>query len=115
MRTSRPADATASIPPIDGIAPLTHYSFYVLVLLVVGTGYVTAIRAGLNRTVFQGSSDPRPRSLADHPTFVAHGCLAALLAGTIGLHMLAALYLNLSDRMDYCGACGFGVRFGKRS
>jgi cytochrome b561 len=92
MWTSRPPEATTGYPLLDRIAPLTHYGFYVLVLLMVGTGFATAILAGLNRSVFQGSGEPLPPSFAVYPSFVAHGYLAVLLAFFIVLHMLATLY-----------------------
>lgn len=50
MRTSRPADATTVHPLLDRIAPISHYGFYVLVLLMAGTGYATAILAGSRRS-----------------------------------------------------------------
>src|SRR2546427_2198676 len=90
--TSRPADATTGYPHLDRIAPISHYGFYVLVLLMVGTGYATAISAGLNKIVFQRSGDPLPPSFAAYPTFVAHSFLAAVLLGFIALHVLAAFY-----------------------
>jgi cytochrome b561 len=92
IRTSRPADATTGHPRLDRLAPIIHYGFYVLVLLMVGSGYATAILAGLNKSVFQGSGDPLPPDFSIYPTFVAHGTLAALLAGFIVLHVLAALF-----------------------
>ena len=52
MRTSRPADATTGYPLLDRIAPISHYGFYVLVLMMVGTGFATAIIAGLGEIVF---------------------------------------------------------------
>ena len=90
IRTSRPADATTGYPRLDRLAPIIHYGFYVLVLLMVGSGYATAILAGLNKSVFQGSGDPLPPDFSIYPTFVAP--LAALLAGFIVLHVLAALF-----------------------
>lgn len=59
---------------------------------MVGTGYATGILAGLPAIVFGGSGDPLPRSFAIYPTWVAHRYLAALLAGLITVHVLAALY-----------------------
>ena len=88
----RPADATTGHPQLDRIAPVTHYGFYVLVLLMAGTGLATAILAGLNRSVFQGSGEPLPSSFASYPTLVAHGYIALLLVGLAILHVLAALY-----------------------
>jgi cytochrome b561 len=59
---------------------------------MAGTGDTTAILAGLNKIVFQGSGDPLPPSFAVYPTFAAHCYLAALLFGFIVLHALAAFY-----------------------
>jgi cytochrome b561 len=92
MWTSRPAAATTGYPALDRLAPVTHYGFYVLVLLMVATGYSTAILAGLNRIVFQGSGEPLPATFDTFPTFVAHGYIAGTLAAFVGLHVLAALY-----------------------
>jgi len=92
LRTSRPPAATTGFPLLDRLAPITHYGFYVLVLLMVGTGYTTGILAGLPDIVFAGSGEPLPASFGIYPTWVAHGYLAALLAGFILLHILAALY-----------------------
>jgi cytochrome b561 len=90
MRTSRPATTGSQL--LDRLAPVTHYGFYVLVLLMVGSGYATAIRAGLNRSVFQHSGEQLPESFDIYPSFVAHGYVALLLAGFVILHALAALY-----------------------
>jgi cytochrome b561 len=90
--TVRPAAATTGHALLDRIAPVTHYGFYVLVLLMAGTGLATAILAGHNRRVFQGSGEPLPPSFAAYPTFVAHGYFALVLAGLIILRALAALY-----------------------
>jgi cytochrome b561 len=92
MWTSRPADATTGYPLLDRVAPISHYGFYVLVLLMAGTGYATAIVAGLPAIVFAGSGDPLPPSFLIYPTRIAHGYIGALLAGVISLHVLAALY-----------------------
>ena len=50
MRTLRPAGATTGYPLLDRIAPMTHYGFYVLVLLMVGSGYTTGILADFRRS-----------------------------------------------------------------
>ncbi len=92
MVTSRPAAATTGYPLLDRIAPITHHGFYVLVLLMAGTGYATAILAGLPAIVFGGSGAPLPPTFMIYPTRVAHGYVATLLVGFIILHVLAALY-----------------------
>ncbi len=92
LRTWKPALATTRNAMLDRLAPIAHYGFYVLILLMVATGYATAILAGLNRIVFQGSGEPLPPDFGAYPTFRAHGALAMLLAILIVLHTLAALY-----------------------
>ena len=113
MLTSRPAPATTGHPFIDRIAPVTHYGFYVLVLLMVATGYATAILAGLNRIVFQGSGEPLPENFAVYPTFIAHGYIALILAGFIVLHVLAALYHQFVRRDGLFRRMWFGRRAAK--
>jgi len=92
MWTSRPAAATTGYALLDRIAPITHYGFYVLILLMVGSGYTTGILAGLPAIVFGGSGAPLPPTFKIYPSFVAHGYIATVLAGLIVLHVLAALY-----------------------
>ena len=92
MLTSRPQPATTGYPMLDRLAPVTHYGFYVLILLMVGSGYATAILAGLNRIVFQKSGEPLPPDFDVYPSFIAHSAIAALLVAFITLHVLAALY-----------------------
>ena len=92
MLTSRPQPATTGYPMLDRLAPVTHYGFYLLILLMVGSGYTTAILAGLNRIVFQKSGEPLPPDFDVYPSFIAHGVIAALLAAFITLHVLAAFY-----------------------
>ena len=110
MLTSRPARATTGYPLLDRIAPITHYGFYVLVLLMVASGYTTAILAGLNRIVFQGSGEPLPSSFAIYPSFRAHGFVAALLAAFIALHIAAALFHQFVRRDGLFGRMLFGRR-----
>jgi cytochrome b561 len=92
LRTSRPPGPTTGSPLLDRLAMISHYGFYVLVLLMVGTGYATGILAGLPAIVFGGSGDPLPPSFMIYPTFVAHRYMAILLVGFIILHVLAAFY-----------------------
>ncbi len=92
MRTSRPPGATTGYPLLDRIAPISHYGFYILVLSMAGTGYTTAILAGLPAIVFGGSGAPLPPTLMIYPTRVAHFYIATLLVGFIILHVLAAFY-----------------------
>jgi hypothetical protein len=77
---------------LDRIAPISHYGFYILVLAMTGTGYTTAILAGLPAIVFGGSGAPLSPTLMIYPTRVAHFYIATLLVGFISLHVAAAFY-----------------------
>jgi cytochrome b561 len=115
MRTSRPAEATTGYPLLDRIAPISHYGFYVLVVLIVGTGFATAIIAGLGEIVFGPSGVPLPASLMIYPTFVAHVLFALLLVGFISLHVLAALYHQFVKRDGLFRRMSFGKRVSNPS
>jgi cytochrome b561 len=108
--TARPERATTGYPLLDRIAPITHHGFYVLVLLMVGSGFTTAILAGLPAIVFGGSGAPLPTSFMIFPSFVAHGWIAALLAGFIVLHVLAALYHQFVRRDQLFARMFYGRR-----
>src|SRR3979490_1628249 len=79
MLTSRPAPATTGYPPVDRIAPISHYGFYVLVLLMAGTGFAPAILSEINIIVFGPPGGSLPPTLMIYPTFVAHIFFATLL------------------------------------
>jgi cytochrome b561 len=111
MRTSKPASATTGYPLLDRLAPVLHFGFYLLVLFMVATGYATAILAGLNRIVFQGSGEPLPPSFSAYPSFAAHAVLATLLAGLIVLHIAAALYHQFARKDRLLRRMWFGRRF----
>lgn len=108
--TSRPVDATTGSPSLDRLAPLAHYALYLLVILMVATGYSTGILAGLPAIVFGGSGDPLPASFDVYPTFIAHSYLAVALAALIALHVLAAFYHHVVLRDGLLRRMVFGHR-----
>jgi len=110
LLTSRPADATTGSPSLDRLAPLTHYGFYLLVILMVATGYSTGILAGLPAIVFGGSGDPLPASFDVYPTFIAHSYLAIALVALIALHVMTALYHHFVLRDGLFRRMAFGRR-----
>ncbi len=110
MLTSRPADATTGYPLLDRIAPISHYGFYVLVLVMAGTGFATAIIAGLGEIVFGAPGAALPPTLTIYPTFVAHVLTAMLLVGLIVLHVIAALYHQLVRKDRLFRRMSFGRR-----
>jgi cytochrome b561 len=92
MATARPPLQTIGNETADKIAPVTHYGFYVLVLLMAATGLSTAIVAGLGKSVLKKTGAPLPADFDVFPTFQAHGLLAVILTLLIVLHITAALY-----------------------
>ena len=102
--------ATAKPAPANRLAPVVHWGFYLLVVLMVGTGFATGLAAGLPEIVFAGSGAPLPQSFAAFPTWVAHFWLATLLLGFIVLHVGAALHHQLVRRDGLLRRMGFGRR-----
>ena len=83
LSTANPADPTTGHPALDRLAPLVHYGFYVVVLLLPATGLATSVLAGLNRSVFQHSGEPLPLNFDIYPDLCgAH--LSRLAAGRDG-------------------------------
>jgi len=115
MRTARPAAPTTGNPLLDRLVPVAHYGFYVLVLLMVGTGYATGIIAGLPAIVFGGSGDPLPPDFEVYPTFAAHGLIGTILAVLVILHVLAALYHQFVRKDGLFGRMFFGRRVSSAS
>jgi cytochrome b561 len=102
--------ATAKPPPANRLAPIVQYGFYLLVVLMVATGFATGLAAGLPEIVFAGSGAPLPESFTAYPTWVAHFWLATLLAGFVALHVGAALHHQLVQRDGLLRRMGFGER-----
>src|SRR3984893_102028 len=106
IATATPADATTGHTALDRSARLAHYGFYLLVVLMAGTGLATAILAGLNRSVFQKTGEALPATFDAYPTFTAHSFFALILTALIVVHVPAALYHQFGRRDHCCGACG---------
>jgi cytochrome b561 len=92
LATARPQELTSGNRLADRVAPLIHWGFYAIVAAMVATGYATGILANLPAIVFQRTGQPLPADFMAYLTFQAHGLLAAILVGFVGLHVLAALH-----------------------
>jgi cytochrome b561 len=117
MLTSRPAPATTGHPFLDRIAPVTHYGFYVLILMMVGTGYATAILAGLNRIVFQGSGDPLPEDFDIYPSSSHTASLRRSLPASSSCTCWRRSIISScagTDCSDGCGSAGARQRLWLR-
>jgi len=102
---------TAPIAPVrSSQALLRHYGFYILVMAMVTTGYVTGLLAGLPAIVFAGSGDPLPESFSAYPTFLAHAALAFLLLGCVLWHGCRTLYRQFATGRPVFRRMWFGRR-----
>ena len=110
MRSARPAAAKTGFALLDRLGPLTHYTFYGVVILVVASGFATAIIAGLTRSVFQHSGEALPAHFGDYPTFKMHALLTLFLAALVILHVLAALWHQFVRKDGLFRRMGFGKR-----
>ena len=89
LSSARPAAATTGSRLLDRLALIAHYGLYVIVFLMVATGWYTG---WLISGVFAHNGEVLPNSFAVFPSFQAHAVLATLLAGLIAVHIAAALY-----------------------
>ena len=87
--SARPAAATTGSPRLDRLASIAHSALYVIVFLMIATGWTTG---WLISGAFQPNGGSLPSSFAVFPSFRAHAVLAALLAFLIAAHVAAALY-----------------------
>jgi cytochrome b561 len=110
LRTRRPEELSTGYSFLDAFIPLCHYGLYVLVVLMVATGYTTAILAGLNKIVFMKSGAPLPADLTVYPTFVAHAALAIIFASLVVLHILAAVFHQVIRKDGIMRRMSFGPR-----
>jgi cytochrome b561 len=87
--SARPAMTATGSPLLDQLASMAHYGFYVIVFLMIATGWTTG---WLISGVFQPNGGSLPDSFSVFPTFRAYAALATLLAILIVAHIAAAFY-----------------------
>jgi len=109
LKTDHPAPATTGNALLDRVAPAMHWAFYLLVLLMVGSGVAMSVLAGLPGIVFGGVGSLPVNFDALLPRAV-HGLVAKLLMLAIGLHIAAALYHHFIRRDGLLSRMGFGPR-----
>jgi len=105
--SARPAAATTGAPLLDRLAAIAHAGFYVVVFLMIATGWSTG---WLISGAFQPHGEPLPSTFAVFPTFQAHAALATLLTILIAAHIAAALYHQFVLRDGLLRRMWFGKR-----
>jgi cytochrome b561 len=97
IRSAHPAAAATGSPVLDRLASIAHHSLYVIVFLMIASGWITG-------WFISSAFEPNghlPDNLAVFPSFRAHAVLATLLTILIVAHVAAAFYhqLVLKDRL----------------
>jgi len=108
--TTKPAEASTGRAALDRLVPYAHYAFYVLIVLQAATGLTTALLAGLNRSVFQGTAEPLPADFSVYPSFTAHAAIALVLSALILIHVAGVLYHQFVRRDRLLRRMWFGRR-----
>ena len=107
MRSDHPAPATTGNALLDRLAPAMHWSLYLLVLVMVGSGIAMSVLAGLPGIVFGGVGS-LPADFNALPPRAVHGIVAKLLTLAIAAHVAAALYHQFVRRDGLLSRMGFG-------
>lgn len=108
--TEKPPAADAGHVLLNKIGMLTHYAFYVLVILMAGSGIATSIMAGLPDIVFGSSGAPLPETFKNLPPRIVHGMVGKLLFLLILLHIGAAFFHQFVRKDNLLARMWFGRR-----
>lgn len=90
--TAHPPPAPTGMAWADAIAPWTHLALYFLVFVMVVSGVLMSLMAGLPGIVFGGNGEPLPETFDVYWPRAVHGVAAKLLIALAALHIAAALY-----------------------
>jgi cytochrome b561 len=105
--SARPATATTGSRPLDRLASIAHASLYVIVFLMIASGWSTG---WLISSSFQPKGPPLPQNFALLPTFQVHATLAVLLVILIAGHIAAAIYHQFVLKNGLLRRMWFGER-----
>ena len=103
----RPAD-TAQTPRWQASAAHgVHYAFYVVIILLGGSGLAMIALSGAGSVLSGAEAGPLPR-FEDFAPRAPHGLFAWALIGLAALHILAALYHQFVVKDRLMGRIGLG-------
>jgi len=108
--TAKPPHADIGNGLLNKLGSATHYFFYLVVILMAGSGFAIANMAGLPDIVFGGSGVALPESFSEYPPRIAHGVLGVVLTLLIVGHVLAFLYHQFIRKDDLFSRMWFGQR-----
>jgi cytochrome b561 len=107
VRSAPPKAARTDSPALDRLASIAHSSLYVIVFLMIASGWCTGF---LIRGVFQPHGEHLPNSFDVFPSFKVHAALATLLLILIAGHIAAALYHQFALKDGLFRRMWFGRR-----
>lgn len=110
LTTKSPPSLNPANPVLEKIAALVHWGFYVLVLLMAGSGMATALAAHLNDIVFARNGEKLPEDFGQFPTMELHEGIASLLVLFLALHVAGVIYHHFIRKEGVLGRMGFGKR-----
>lgn len=88
----------------------THYLFYLVVILMAGSGLAIANLAGLFEIVFGASGTSLPVNFDEYPPRIAHGILSTVLILLIAGHIGAFLFHQYIRKDKLFSRMWFGKR-----
>lgn len=108
VSTSKPPKATTGNSFLDKLGVSVHHGFYLLIILMAGSGIGIAILAGLPDIVFGGSGAPLPKDFFEFPPRIGHAIIAKLLMLFVLLHIAGVIYHQFKLRDGLLSRMWFG-------
>lgn len=108
--TAKPAHADIGNSLLNKLGSMTHYLFYIVVILMAASGLAIANMAGLPDIIFAGSGAALPEDFSEFPPRIAHGILGTVLTLLIAGHVLAFLYHQFVRKDGLFSRMWFGKR-----
>lgn len=108
--TQTPPHADIGNSLLNKVGVATHYLFYLVVILMAGSGLAIANMAGLPEIVFGGSGAALPADFSEYPPRLAHGILSVVLGLLIIGHIAAFVYHQFIRKDGLFSRMWFGQR-----
>ena len=108
--TAKPPHADIGNDLVNKLGIAAHYLFYLVVILMVISGFAIANMASLPEIVFGSSNIALPATFYEFPPRIAHSILSIILILLITAHVLAFIYHQFIRRDSLFSRMWFGNR-----